>query len=49
MAYGYHMTDSIKTTVYLDAEDYRRLGESVIAMWRERDAATAAPAPAAGA
>jgi predicted transcriptional regulator len=25
MAYGYHMTDSIKTTVYLDAEDYRRL------------------------
>lgn len=23
--YGYHMTDSVKTTVYLDAEDYRRL------------------------
>lgn len=25
MAYGYHMSESIKTTVYLDAEDYRRL------------------------
>jgi hypothetical protein len=25
MAYGYHMSDSIKTTVYLNAEDYRRL------------------------
>ena len=23
--YGYHMPDSTKTTVYLDAEDYRRL------------------------
>ena len=23
--YGYHMSESIKTTVYLDAADYRRL------------------------
>jgi predicted transcriptional regulator len=23
--YGYHMTDTTKTTVYLDADDYRRL------------------------
>ena len=31
------------------ADDYRRLGESVLAMWRERDAAaaTSTPAPAA--
>lgn len=23
--YGYHMSDTIKTTVYLDGDDYRRL------------------------